>query len=480
MPRGSGFPKAISDPIYGSIPLTQVELDVIDTSVFQRLRRVGQLGLVSLVFPSATYSRFIHSIGAAHVLGEILDRLRVRRFSPDWQLYRLAMILHDVGHYPLAHATEHAVEDYYSSVAFPTTDHTVGVAPDVRTTLMKHEEVGGKVLTLDPELRDVLSKYELDPNRVESVFTRAAGTESIYSSLVSSDLDADRLDYLRRSSQATGLPYGSVDLDFILRNIVLRKAGSPKDDAGLPKYVCVKDKALRAVDHFLISRMFDYLQVVYQKSVVGFEQMLQAAVRHLLQHGTLDLTEEAVCKAIPGNEWPRWDDAWLWGKLHEEHQRLQANAPTLAMYCIGRLIARRPADVLYMRESVISSGGRRGIDELKRRAMDMRIQVDKSDTLRGGCILWSPNPFTIMSKPSRVRDDVDPSSGHDGEKVVRILSGRRILPITQCNGSIARALSTHEYFMVRAYWVGSDEARAAAKAEVTRIAQSCGLEKALR
>jgi uncharacterized protein len=110
--------KRIADPVHKSIGLSNVELKVINTPAFQRLRNVKQLGLAYLVFPGADYSRFAHSLGVCHVTGQILDALSKNcpefQFSePEKQLYRLAGLLHDVGHYPFSHTMEHAIEEYY-------------------------------------------------------------------------------------------------------------------------------------------------------------------------------------------------------------------------------------------------------------------------------------------------------------------------------------------------------------------------------
>ena len=110
--------KQISDPIHEVIALTDLEVKVIKTRTFQRLRNVKQLGLAHYVFPGADYSRFSHSLGACHVMGRILKVLEPHadgKLSPQvQQTYRLAALLHDVGHFPLSHATEYAFRNCYA------------------------------------------------------------------------------------------------------------------------------------------------------------------------------------------------------------------------------------------------------------------------------------------------------------------------------------------------------------------------------
>lgn len=101
------FAKRIADPVYGTIGLTKLETQVIDTRVFQRLRNVKHLGLAYLVYPAADFSRFAHSLGVCHVTGLLLDALNAADANlsvDELQKYRLAGLLHDIGHYPLSHA----------------------------------------------------------------------------------------------------------------------------------------------------------------------------------------------------------------------------------------------------------------------------------------------------------------------------------------------------------------------------------------
>ena len=95
----------ITDPVHGTIELSELEVDLLSTGAFQRLRNVKQLGLAHLVFPGADYSRLSHSIGVNHVTGRILDALKSNTDAhiadAEYELYRLAGLLHDVGHYPL-------------------------------------------------------------------------------------------------------------------------------------------------------------------------------------------------------------------------------------------------------------------------------------------------------------------------------------------------------------------------------------------
>src|SRR5262245_45234947 len=110
--------RRITDAVHGTFGISELESDIISTRVFQRLHNVKQLGLAHLIYPDLNYSRFAHSLGACHVAGRMMRSINLnspnnRRWDEDQiQLYRLAALLHDLGHYPSSHAMEHVVQDY--------------------------------------------------------------------------------------------------------------------------------------------------------------------------------------------------------------------------------------------------------------------------------------------------------------------------------------------------------------------------------
>ena len=163
----------IADPVHGTIELSQLEFDLLSTRSFQRLRNVKQLGLAHLVFPGADYSRLSHSLGVNHVTGTILDSLRrnsgTKIKDKEYELYRLAGLLHDVGHYPYSHTFENAVSTFYQGSSQPdlfaysagTSQGEEGATPaeadDHTWTSLNHEDVGRELLDHDPEISRVLT-----------------------------------------------------------------------------------------------------------------------------------------------------------------------------------------------------------------------------------------------------------------------------------------------------------------------------------
>lgn len=237
------YSKRVADPVHGTISLTEVEEKIIDTRTFQRLRNIKQLGNVDLVFPGANYSRFSHSLGVCHIAGKILDSLKASGSDIDeaeWQRYRLAALLHDVGHYPFSHVIEHAMENVYGE------------------DRLAHEAVGGLVVEHDPEISEILKDANIRASSVSAIFQRRYTSESIrYADIVSSGLDADRLDYLQRTAHHSGIPYGSIDFNYLISQVQMDQDGN----------IGFTDKARLAVDHFLLSRWFEYQQIIFHKTV---------------------------------------------------------------------------------------------------------------------------------------------------------------------------------------------------------------------
>lgn len=240
--------KVFKDPVHNYIYVQdQTIWDLINTKEFQRLRRIRQLGTSYLTFHGAEHSRFSHSLGVYEITRKIISQFE-RHGYPDWpkeeRLVSLcAALLHDVGHGPFSHSLEEVFE----------TDH---------------EQWTCEILLGKTEINEILRKISDDfPNKVAAVIQKTY-PKPIVVSLISSQMDADRMDYLLRDAYFTGVNYGTFDLERILR--VLRPFQGK---------IVVKDSGMHAVEHYLMSRYQMYWQVYFHPVTRSSEIILRQIFR---------------------------------------------------------------------------------------------------------------------------------------------------------------------------------------------------------
>jgi uncharacterized protein len=302
---------AIHDPIHGRVWLTQVEMDLINTPEFQRLRGIGQLTPVDLVFPGATHNRFAHSIGAAHVIGMIASHGRVaEHFTGERgelvQALRLAALLHDIGHLPFSHVGEMAWLAAGKDNAFAYAEDSDGpttvfdVAAAARADHPLHEDLSA-LLIVESQIGEIIDKAcgEIAGEPTSTVVHRIiAGTypDLVVRNLLSSDLDCDRLDYLLRDSMTAGLVYGHIDLAYLVGAMMV--AEGPEG----PVLAIDGRHGLLTGEHFLLARYFHYAQFVSHKTVAAAEVALVAALLELIRRGDLPATSQLIDPDVPAAE----------------------------------------------------------------------------------------------------------------------------------------------------------------------------------
>lgn len=447
MPR-----KRIADPVHGTIDLTDAEVEVISTPAFQRLRNVKQLGLAALVFPGADYSRFSHSVGACHVTGRILDALRNddrgKITADEYALYRMAALLHDVGHYPFSHTFENALKDYYAETSIiqvkdeqaPSRDPDDGA-----TRSWMHDSAGKHVILNDGDIRGTLDAYGLDAEAIARVVTRAEPPR--FANLVSSDLDADRIDYLLRTAHHTGLPYGSVDIDYLLSEIALDNNS----------HICFTSKAMRSAEHLLLCRYFDYQQVSYHKTVAGLEKALADVVAVLLKSGRITCSQKDVAELIASGGWAAFDDAYLTAKMREALN--DTATPSAHRSLLLSVLNRRPPKLLADFERFVPVGDD---TSLKMISQMYRQNVDawRSDLGIEHWWLWTSNTklTKIGSKiPVPATPHVDDETYDAAQQAVTILQkDGSSKPIATLDNSLMKVLDGHGLYAARVYALVDD------------------------
>ena len=229
------LPYEIRDPIHGLIALSQKEMDLINTKAFQRLRRIRQLAMAFLVYPGTLHTRFDHSIGVMHIAGRICNRLEIT--DEECEQIRLAALLHDIGHGPFSHVSEHLLKKY--------------VPEDWRSTREKiHEKITVDIIKYDSEI-DVI----LNDKKREFVVEMIEGKEMIEGEIkkdfrrdiISSDLDADKMDYLLRDSYFAGVKYGTYDLEKIIESCRIHYE---EDES----YLAISDEGIYALEQLLLAK----------------------------------------------------------------------------------------------------------------------------------------------------------------------------------------------------------------------------------
>lgn len=312
--------KYINDPVYGGIPITKMELEIIDTPVFQRLRGLRQLARVNYVFPSAEHSRYVHSLGVLYIMGLMTEHLLKQGMieEDDVVKMRAAALLHDIGHYPLSHLGE-SVYGYCKD-----NQNATSIVQMIETTEEKslyelasshsksahHEHLGKYIVINNQQIKSILEKYGLEPLEIGEIFTGERGSRNmVYTQLLHSSLDADRLDYLLRDSYQTGVKYGLVDLQYLIRLLMVIEDSSLTENNKI--LVCNK-KGQHVVEHFLMSRYFHYSQVIFHKTNAAFEGMIKSLYIKLVQSGKFIFNSlEEIQQGINDEKFLNFNDSFL-------------------------------------------------------------------------------------------------------------------------------------------------------------------------
>ena len=229
--------KIINDPIYGFIKLNDgIILDLIDHPYFQRLRRITQLGLSYLVYPGAHHTRFHHAIGCIHLMNKAIIQIRNKGHEitvDEAESLKIAILLHDIGHGPFSHTLEHSI-----------------------VSQITHEQLS---LLFMQQLN---AQYDGKLSLAIEIFTNNHPKKFLHQ-LVSSQLDMDRLDYLKRDSFFSGVTEGNIGTERIINMLDV------VDDA-----LVVEEKGIYSIEKFLIARRLMYWQVYLHKTVVSAEHIL--------------------------------------------------------------------------------------------------------------------------------------------------------------------------------------------------------------
>lgn len=244
------------DPIHGFINITEYPVieELVESKYFQRLRRLAQLGLTSAVYPNATHTRFAHSLGVMHTFTILFDSIMrretiVKDQNEKRMIGSVTALLHDLGHGPFSHASENILDN-------GDFDHL-----DMTCDIISKSEIS-----------DILKKYSIDTQLICDILHHQVSKEWILvSQLVSSQLDADRLDYLVRDAYFTGVQYGQADVHRIANTLTIWHG---KDNDPFNETAVVKLKGKNAIEDYILGRHLMYKGVYYHKISRGMELLL--------------------------------------------------------------------------------------------------------------------------------------------------------------------------------------------------------------
>ena len=243
--------KHIKDPIHGYIDMPDEELSIINNSQFQRLRRIKQLGFSSVVYPSATHTRFSHSLGVMKLGHDLAESAGLSK--GEIRLNQVAGLLHDIGHLPFSHTLESLLH---------------------KMTGLTHEDLSCKYI--DEINEDNSTDFPVDHNKVKDIIR--GDYQNI--NIICNEIDADRIDYLIRDSHHTGIKLGDIEKDTLIKfaETINGKLG-------------FNHKSLGSVEHLLDSRMQMGRSVYSHDTVNITETMLERAVEKYIKNSSNDMMD---------------------------------------------------------------------------------------------------------------------------------------------------------------------------------------------
>lgn len=293
----------IRDPVYGFIRINDWEKEVIDHPIFQRLRRIKQMGLTEMVYPSATHSRFEHSLGVMCLATKLFDAITRNKdnlkllkqklfyekagIERDRQLMRFAALLHDIGHAPFSHGGEDLMpKNPETGEPFRHEDYTVAIIKEKLKDVI--EENPMNIANWHIKAEEVAALIKGDP--------KILGPRIFWRVLISSQLDADRGDYLLRDSHHIGVQYGKYDVDRLINTITLGIEPETNDPT-----LCVETGGWHVAEALLIARYQMFTQVYFHKTRRAYDCHLSEALKKILPDGNFP-------PPVRVDEFLKWDD----------------------------------------------------------------------------------------------------------------------------------------------------------------------------
>ncbi|DAC73340.1 MAG TPA: hypothetical protein DSN98_00185 [Thermoplasmata archaeon] len=253
--------KIVRDPIHGDIKITGCLVDLLETPEVQRLHNIKQLGFAHLVFPGAHHTRFEHSLGSSMIASQIADILGLK--ETEKKLLTCAAQLHDIGHGPFSHTLESILLQRFGVDHVDLTEKLIFGTYDVL-------DATERPFISAPSVHEILNKHQVNEKEIVNIIRGKLSKKSYLSQLLNSTIDVDQLDYLMRDAYYTGVAYGMIDLQRLLRTMMIYKGN-----------LTMMRKGVNVVENILMARALMYSSVYFHKTVRIPELMLSKALEEI-------------------------------------------------------------------------------------------------------------------------------------------------------------------------------------------------------
>ena len=326
------FYVSIRDPLYGFIELTNDEIKIINSSIMQRLRRIKQLSHTYLVYPSAVHTRFEHSLGTLYVADRMCRTLKIS--GKERKEVRYAALLHDISHGPFSHLFEVVLQRLNKDPKF------------------SYEKILGEMINRSEEICEVLDE------NLESVIAILEKRAGLLSEIISSSVDADKMDYLRRDSYHTGVAYGIFDFERVVRNLSKTEDG---------EHLVILEKAQEAIESYRLGRYLLHAQVYGHHARLIADSMFIRAVELAIKEGAIRERDLRVGTNDFWDFYLKLDDYYICNIILENSN---AKAAKLIKKLLDRKLFKRAFEVVISKDEIPNAIRRMEIMKMEQEQID--------------------------------------------------------------------------------------------------------------
>ncbi len=298
----------VRDPVHGYINVNEKEKSLIDTQVFQRLRRIKQLAHAYLIYPGANHTRFEHSLGALHLAARITNKFKAFLKNESNSLIRYAALLHDIGHGSFSHVSEFALEE-----------NTPAAVKEKYKNKKIHEVITEKILMCNEEINKEVAQKDIE--KIVDILNGEDGLE-LSTGIVSGPIDVDKQDYLLRDSLFCGVKYGLYDIERLINTLTVIIDG-------FNTYLGLEDDGQEALEQFVLARYYMNTQVYAHKGRLITDKMMTRAIRVGIEEDDIPILKNLyVFEDVDDyvTEYIKWDDDSLTREILKNFPKTKAES----------------------------------------------------------------------------------------------------------------------------------------------------------